>query len=134
MKRIKLKADMRHFDLFIGFVEESLKSIDVPQKNIFSLLTVSEEIIVNIINYAYTEEPGELEIDFEQEGKTLRFTFKDSGTPFDPLSQSEVDTSLQAHERDIGGLGIHMVKSMTDNVTYAYNNGENILVIEKVVE
>jgi len=125
---------MRHFDLLMGFVEESLKSVDVPQKSIFSLMTVSEEIIVNIIHYAYNEEKGDLEIDFEQEGQTLRFTFKDSGTPFDPLAHTEVDTNLQAHERDIGGLGIHMVKSMTDKVAYDYQNGENILVIEKRID
>ena len=134
MKRIKSKADINQFQAFLRFVEESLERIDVPQKIIFSLMTVAEEIIINIINYAYTDEPGDLEIDFENEGQIIRFIFKDRGAPFNPLEQSEVDTSLGAHERDIGGLGIHMVKSMTDHVSYEYQNGENILAIEKTIE
>ena len=134
MKRIKSKADINQFQTFLRFVEESLERIDVPQKIIFSLMTVAEEIIINIINYAYTDEPGDLEIDFENEEQIIRFTFKDQGTPFNPMEHSEVDTSLGAHERDIGGLGIHLVKSITDRVTYQYENGKNILAIEKKLD
>ncbi len=131
MKRIKLKAEMSNFQFFIGFVEDALVSLDLPQKVVFSLMTVAEEIIVNVVNYAYSDESGDLEIDFERDKQIIRFTFKDQGIPFNPLEKSEVDTNLQAHEREIGGLGIHMIKSMTDRVAYDYQNGENILTIEK---
>ena len=131
MKQIKAKAEMSNFQSFIGFVEDALESIDLPQKYIFSLMTVTEEIIVNIIHYAYKNESGDLEIDFESDGKIVRFIFKDNGIPFNPLEKSDVNTNLQVHERDIGGLGIHMIKSMTDNVTYQYQNNTNILKIEK---
>ena len=134
MKHFKSKADINQFKSFLGFVEQALDGIDVPQKTVFSLMTVAEEIIINIINYAYTDEPGDLEIDFENEEQIIRFTFKDQGTPFNPMEHSEVDTSLGAHERDIGGLGIHLVKSMTDRVTYQYENGKNILAIEKKLD
>lgn len=131
MKQIKAKAEMSNFQTFMEFVEDALKSIDLPQKYIFSLMTVTEEIIVNIIHYAYKNESGDLEIDFESDGKIVRFIFKDNGIPFNPLEKSDVNTNLQVHERDIGGLGIHMIKSMTDNVTYQYQNNTNILKIEK---
>ncbi|MFP4462099.1 MAG: ATP-binding protein [Thermotogota bacterium] len=131
LKRIKLKAEMSNFQFFIGFVEDALVSLDLPQKVVFSLMTVAEEIIVNVVNYAYSDESGDLEIDFERDKQIIRFTFKDQGIPFNPLEKSEVDTNLQAHEREIGGLGIHMIKSMTDRVAYDYQNGENILTIEK---
>jgi len=134
LKHFKSKADINQFKSFLGFVEQALDGIDVPQKTVFSLMTVAEEIIINIINYAYTDEPGDLEIDFENEEQIIRFTFKDQGTPFNPMEHSEVDTSLGAHERDIGGLGIHLVKSMTDRVTYQYENGKNILAIEKKLD
>lgn len=131
MKLIKEKAEMSNFQSFIGFVEEALESIDLPQNFIFSLMTVTEEIIVNIINYAYKNESGDLEIVFESDGKIVRFIFKDNGIPFNPLEKSDVNTNLQVHERDIGGLGIHMIKSMTDKLTYQYQNNTNILKVEK---
>lgn len=133
MKRIKSKAEMSHFQSFVRFVEDALESIDVPQKYIFSLMTVTEEIIVNIIHYAYKKESGDLEIDFENDGKIVRFTFKDNGIPFNPLEKSDVNTNLQAHEREIGGLGIHMIKSMTDHIDYTYEKGQNVFIIEKNV-
>ena len=125
---------MSQFEQFIGFVEEVLSSIGMAKKTIFSLMTVSEEIIVNIIHYAYTEKQGDLEIVFESDGQSIWLTFIDEGTPFNPLIQSQVDTSLQAHEREIGGLGIHMIKSMTDRVIYNYKDGKNILTIEKQIQ
>ncbi len=134
MRQIKSKAVMSQFEQFIGFVEEVLSSIGMAKKTIFSLMTVSEEIIVNIIHYAYTEKQGDLEIVFESDGQSIWLTFIDEGTPFNPLIQSQVDTSLQAHEREIGGLGIHMIKSMTDRVIYNYKDGKNILTIEKQIQ
>jgi len=134
LRQIKSKAVMSQFEQFIGFVEEVLSSIGMAKKTIFSLMTVSEEIIVNIIHYAYTEKQGDLEIVFESDGQSIWLTFIDEGTPFNPLIQSQVDTSLQAHEREIGGLGIHMIKSMTDRVIYNYKDGKNILTIEKQIQ
>lgn len=134
MRQIKSKAVMSQFEQFIGFVEEVLSSIGMSKKTIFSLMTVSEEIIVNIIHYAYTEKQGDLEIVFESDGQSIWLTFIDEGMPFNPLVQSQVDTSLQAHEREIGGLGIHMIKSMTDRVIYNYKDGKNILTIEKQIQ
>jgi len=133
LKQFKSKAVMNQFEQFIGFVEDALGSVGMAQKNIFSLMTVSEEIIVNIIHYAYDEKPGDLEIIFEGDEQNVRLTFIDKGTPFNPLTQSQVDTSLKAHEREIGGLGIHMIKSMTDRMMYDYKEGKNILTIEKQI-
>jgi anti-sigma regulatory factor (Ser/Thr protein kinase) len=122
---------MENFETFMGFMENSLGSIDVPQKTVFSLLTVSEEIIVNIINYAYPDKVGEMEIEFEADENAVWLTFVDEGVPFNPLEKSEVNTDLEAHERDIGGLGIHMIKSMTDRVAYDFKDEKNVLIIEK---
>ena len=57
--------------------------------------------------------------------------FLDRGKPFNPLAREEVDTTLSAEEREIGGLGILMVKKSMDAVSYAYRNGVNILTIKK---
>lgn len=131
IKNIKEKAIMENFQTFMGFVEDSLENLDVGQKTAFSLLTVSEEIIVNIINYAYPDKVGEMEIDLKADEKTIWISFIDEGVAFNPMEKSEVDTNLQAHERDIGGLGIHMIKNMTERVIYDFKDGKNVLTIEK---
>ena len=58
-------------------------------------------------------------------------SFIDHGIPYDPLAKEDPDTTLSAEERDIGGLGIYMVKKSMDAVTYEYKNGQNILTIKK---
>ena len=60
---------------------------------------------------------------------TLRFV--DNGRPYDPTQQADPDTTLDAEERDIGGLGIFMVKKSMDRVSYEYADGFNILTLEK---
>lgn len=58
-------------------------------------------------------------------------TFIDNGIPYDPLAKDDPDTSLSAEEREIGGLGIYMVKKSMDDITYEYKNGQNILTLKK---
>ena len=65
-----------------------------------------------------------------EEGRAgLRFT--DNGRPYDPTQQSDPDTTLGAEEREIGGLGIFMVKKTMDRIAYSYTDGMNVLTIEK---
>jgi anti-sigma regulatory factor (Ser/Thr protein kinase) len=57
----------------------------------------------------------------------------DKGVPFDPLKKPDPDITLSAEEREIGGLGIFITKKTMDTVTYAYENGENILTMTKKI-
>ena len=61
----------------------------------------------------------------------LKFTIIDSGTPFDPTAKEEVDTTLSAEERSIGGLGIHLIRNIMDSINYEHINGKNILTLRK---
>ena len=61
----------------------------------------------------------------------LRFTIIDTGTPFDPTKVKEADTTLSAEDRQIGGLGIHLVRQLMDEMRYSYTNGQNILTLGK---
>ena len=69
------------------------------------------------------------------EGKPLQviLEFLDNGRPFDPLTVSEADTTLPAGEREIGGLGILLVKKSMDQISYAYKDGKNILTLKKII-
>ena len=85
--------------------------------------------------YAYGEGEGDvtLSVGFDSNARTLSFRMTDRGTPFDPLKKPDPDITLSAEEREIGGLGIFIVKKTMDAVTYAYENGENVLTMMKKI-
>lgn len=98
----------------------------------YTIRLVSEEIIVNIIHYAYaTEADAYLMLCIQDEDGVLSIEFRDGGKPFNPLERKEPDVTLPPEERDIGGLGIFLVREMMDEVDYIYADKENRLVIKK---
>lgn len=98
----------------------------------FQLRLAIEEAVENIVSYAYTDaaEPW-LEVHAERQGGDLVITLKDGGRPFNPLEHEAPDLSLPAEERPVGGLGIFLTRRMTDAVSYAYEDGCNILTLTK---
>ena len=93
--------------------------------------TVVEEIFVNIADYAYPDASSNAVIECSCENGTEESTFIDQGVPFEPIARTDLDITLPAEEKPIGGLGILMVKKMMDKVTYRRENGCNILNIQK---
>ena len=97
-----------------------------------SLNLAIEEAVVNVMTYAYPEgETGQVDITMKSDGNLLTCILSDSGTPFDPTQTPEVDTTLSAEERPIGGLGIYLVRQIMDNISYEYVNGQNVLTLTK---
>ena len=134
-KNLVVDATMENLDTVIGFVEDELALFDCPMKTTM-LITVSlEEVYVNVVNYAYGDAVGKCEItlaiDDTSEVKKVVITVKDSGKPFDPLAKEDPDITLSADDRQIGGLGIFMVKKSMDEVSYKNISGYNTLTIVK---
>ena len=94
-----------------------------------SLEICMEEIFVNIASYAYGEQTGMAFITEEVTNNSISLCFRDKGIPYDPLAKEDPDTTLSAEEREIGGLGIFMVKTMMDSVMYEYKDGFNCLTM-----
>ena len=94
-----------------------------------------EEIFVNIAHYAYAPEVGSTTVQVEtaSEPRRVTITFMDRGVPYDPLAKPDPDVTFSAEERQIGGLGIYMVKMSMDDVRYEYRDGQNVLTIEKAL-
>lgn len=117
----------------LSFVDEQLEAAGCPMKTQMQIDIAVEEIFVNIANYAYTDEKGSaaVQVRFTPEPQTVSITFKDSGIPYDPLAKPDPDISLSAEERQIGGLGIFMVKKSMDDIQYQYLDGQNILTLTK---
>ena len=93
-----------------------------------------EEIFVNIASYAYEGKEGPSEIIFELNDKVAEITFIDSGIPYDPLAKEDPDITLSAEQRQIGGLGIFMVKKSMDDMKYEYSDGKNKLTLFKRIK
>ena len=117
----------------LGFVDQTLESYECPMKIQTAICVAIEEVFVNVAHYAYGDGEGDmtLGIGFDAESREITFRMADKGTPFDPLKKPDPDITLSAEDREIGGLGIFIAKKTMDTVTYAYENGENILTMIK---
>ena len=119
----------------LGFVEETLEGYGCPMKIQMAVCVAIEEVFVNVAHYAYDGGEGDvnLGIGFDKENKSVTFRMTDKGVPFDPLQKPDPDITLSAQDREVGGLGIFITKQTMDYVTYAYENGENILTMIKKI-
>ena len=119
----------------LGFVEETLERIECPMKIQTAICIAIEEVFVNVAHYAYPNGEGDLSlhIGFDDKNRSITFRMTDRGVPFDPLKKPDPDITLSAEEREIGGLGIFITKKTMDSLTYAYENGENILTMIKKI-
>ena len=101
----------------------------------FKIRLSVEEVVENVVHYAYIDGAGSLEVQVSLENDSPMLTIKviDKGVPFNPLEAPEPDITLTAEEREIGGLGIFLCKKMMDEVSYAYDDGCNILTMQKKV-
>ena len=133
MKELKLTATVESLDEVLAFIDTELESVDCPMKVQMQLDIAVEEIFVNIANYAYAPGTGSVRIltDITGDSPVISITFIDSGVPYDPLKKEDPDITLSAEEREIGGLGIFMVKKSMDDVRYEYRDGRNMLTLIK---
>jgi sigma-B regulation protein RsbU (phosphoserine phosphatase) len=94
-----------------------------------------EEAVVNVMKYAYPPgHRGDVTIEAASNDVRLKFTIIDSGMPFDPTVQAEVDTTLSAKERKVGGLGIHIIRQNMDSMNYERMNNLNVLTLRKNIK
>ena len=136
MKEWKIEASLDKLDEVQELIRTELEGYRVSQRTLGQIDICVEEIFVNIANYAYGSKQGEVVIGCEVEQSdpaSLRISFSDGGTPFNPLAKEEADITLSAEERKIGGLGIFMVRKMMDNLEYSYEDGKNILTMWKAL-
>lgn len=133
MKELTLDATVENLDAVIDFVNEQLETIDCPMRAQTQIAIAIDELFSNIAHYAYKGETGQatVRVDALETPRSVVITFIDRGVPYDPLKKDDPDTTLSAEEREIGGLGIYMVKKTMDDIRYEYRDGQNILSIQK---
>ena len=133
MKELTVDAVVSNIPLVTDFVDRQLEELDCPMKAQMQIDIAIDEIFANISSYAYSPEvgPAIVRVEVLEDPLSVTITFVDNGVPFDPLTADEPDTSKTAEERQIGGLGIFMVKQTMDAISYEYKDGQNILMIKK---
>lgn len=119
----------------LAFVEQKLETFGCSMKLQMAICVAIEEVFVNVAHYAYGEKDGNVEFNISLDETTRNVTIQmvDSGVQFNPLQKADPDVTLSAEERSIGGLGIFITKKTMDQITYAYENGKNILTMIKKV-
>ena len=135
MKDITVDATLDNLEVVQNFVNEELEIQGCSMKVMMQIEIAVEEIFVNIVHYAYNPQVGKATIRCEVTDNPMQviIQFLDSGIPFDPMAKEDADITLSAEERNIGGLGIYMVKQSMDEVNYEYKDGKNVLTIRKVL-
>ena len=129
-----LSNDIKEIPRLKGFVDYVFEGKKVGQDVVNGINLALEEIVSNVIMYAYPEgKIGLAAVDATIKDDSVIFTISDSGVPFDPTAAPEVDTTLGAEERGIGGLGIFMARNIMDSITYKREGDSNILTMTKKI-
>lgn len=131
MKELTLEAKTDNLTRVLDFVNDLLEKKNCPMHTVLELDIAVEELFVNIAHYAYTPKQGEATIQVSFGNKEVVITFIDSGIPYNPWVKEDPDITLSLEEREIGGLGIYMVKNSMDKVGYEYKDGKNVVTIKK---
>ena len=129
---ITLTNDIQQVPQLAEFVDMVCEEVGMDMAVAIQMNLAMEEAVVNVMSYAYPADTvGDVTIEAVTIADQLQFTITDCGTPFDPTAKEDVDTTLSAEERPIGGLGIHLVRQLMDSITYERIDGKNVLTLRK---
>ena len=133
MKEITVSAAADQILKVTGFVNSRLEKLNCPEECRIQIDIALDEILSNIIRYAYGPEGGPVTVRFQAgdapPGAVITVT--DRGVPFNPLESEPPDLSTPLRSRPVGGLGLFVVRSTMDEVSYRYEDGRNILTVRK---
>lgn len=127
---LKIAATLENLPAMLSAIRQFAADHQVISEKSDEIEVSAEEILVNIINYAYPDTSGDIEIDCQiTPEKKLIMTITDWGVPFDPRTLPDPDIDLPLEEREKGGLGIWIVRNLTEELDYHRENEKNILTL-----
>ena len=134
-KELQIDASVDNLQQVLAFIDETLEQLECPMKKQMQIDVAVEELFVNISQYAYTSGKGHASVktSYDENTQILSITFIDDGIPYNPLEKEDPDITLSADKRQIGGLGIFMVKKSVDDMIYERRDRKNILTIQKKI-
>jgi serine/threonine-protein kinase RsbW len=129
---ISLRNALDELERVAGLVEAFCTARGVPAKTIFQLNLALDEVLTNVISYGYPEGGAHtITVHVGYEPERLVVAVEDSGRAFDPLTVPAPDLSRALDERAVGGLGVHLVRSVMDELEYHRQDGKNLLIMRK---
>ena len=130
---LEIKASDENLHAVLAFVDGKLEEAGCPVKTQMQVDLVVEEVFINVAHYAYAPKSGMVTVrcDVFEDERLIELIFTDSGIPYDPLKRDDPDITLPADQRDIGGLGIFLVRKNVDEASYEYVDGKNVLTLKK---
>ena len=133
MKTITVEAVIANLNKVLDFIDEELENSGCGMKTQMQVNIAVEELFVNVCHYAYAPDTGDISIsiNIHRDPDMAEIILTDSGIPYNPVSKDDPDVGLSAEEREVGGLGIFMVKKSMDILRYRYEEGQNIVTIIK---
>ena len=130
-KELKLKNQVGELERVNTFVAEICEELHLDAELQMNLNLVMEEMVSNVIFYAYPKDTdGCIELMAESAGKELTLVLSDQGREFDPTLKSDTDMNVNPAERELGGMGIFIVKNILDEVSYQRQEGRNLLTMK----
>lgn len=132
-RRLTLPNDINAIPQLNEFLDTVFEEAGIVDMELTMTLNLAmEEAIVNVMDYAYPNgAEGTVSIDVMTDSELITFVITDSGIPFDPTTAKDVDITLPAEERSIGGLGIHLMRQIMDDIKYERKDDKNILTLRK---
>ena len=136
MKRVKMPATIDSLEDMLDYIINGLSGIEADKKLINQIRLSCEEVLVNVISYAYQDTAGYVEITCEisKDKGEVFIQFVDEGMPYNPLLNTDPDIDAPIEDRSIGGLGVYLYKTIMDKVTYERKDEKNILTFIKKLE
>jgi serine/threonine-protein kinase RsbW len=129
---IRLTADVKEIERLNRLVRQFGELHDVPSRTLYAVNLALDELVTNVILYGYDNAAGkEVLVRVDTVGSELTASVLDDGKAFDPLKAPLPNLTAPLEERALGGLGIHLVRSLMDHVSYARDDGKNVLTIRK---
>ena len=126
-KRLVLPNDIETIPQLNEFIDLVAEEVGLDMSLTMSLNLALEEAVVNVMEYAYPEgQKGNVEIEVTADQEWMTFVITDTGIAFDPTAKEDVDTTLSAEERPIGGLGIFLVRQLMDVIDYKREGNKNV--------
>ena len=127
-----MKNNLHEVTRFSAFITSATEKLGIEKSLARQLRLAVEEAVVNVIEYAYPAgKEGDITVKIMSDGNTLRFQIIDAGVLFDPTMKERADTTLSAEDRQIGGLGILLVRELMDSINYERIEGTNVLTLIK---
>ena len=134
MEKLTIEATVENLAEVTEYITSSLEEKNCSMKIIMQMELVIEEIFVNVASYAYRPNVGLVTVtkEFSDDPRAITFSFIDSGIAYNPLEHEDPDTNAAINDRDIGGLGIFLVKKNVNEISYERKDGQNILTMKKL--